>query len=48
MLQICYFIFRRNSLDVSVIETQQSLDWLYLQNITRQEEEDRRVDNIVL
>lgn len=32
----------RKSLDLAVLETQQSMDWLYLQNIERQEAEDRR------
>ena len=29
-------------MDLAVLETQQSMDWLYLQNIERQEAEDRR------
>ena len=38
---------RRRSIDVHVIERQQSsLDYLYLQNINKQEEEDRRECNM--
>ena len=45
-MQSLQSLSRRYSLGPSVIETQTSLDWHYLQNITRQEEEDKREERM--
>ena len=48
-LKVIIIIFRRNSLDICVLETQQSsIDWLYLKNITKQEEEDKKEISMTL